>query len=149
MKFKFSLEKLLEHRRAVENQAKRDWADAQAAVDVCKRHIEEMFGAIEQSRHDRFRRESSGGGPGLEHFDLFTRGQMLRIEAAKQQLRVLMTEADARLEVMTERAKERKALEKLRERRLSEHREMAKIREIKRVDDLVTMRAGRKAIHEP
>jgi flagellar protein FliJ len=73
----------------------------------------------------------------------FIQGMKLRIEMQRQMLRTLKSDAESRLETLVEAAKERKTLDKLKERRLEEHKKVVKKKELKAMDELVTTRFKR------
>ena len=147
MKFTFAFEKLLKHKHTLEDMAHRDWATAQRAVDEALKQIESYFVQIEEARTRNSRLELGGqaSGPQLAQTDEFIKGQKLRIEFARVKARQLMTVAEEKHEALIEAAKERKTLERLRERRLEDYKLKRKKMELKSVDDMVTMRAHAKS----
>jgi flagellar export protein FliJ len=146
LKFKFSYQKLLEHRKLEEDVARRDAAEAQKAVDRMKLVIEGMYDQIDDSRLRALKVERAGGScsQSLSGTDEFITGQKKLIEMKKHELRGLMQIAEAAREVLVAKAKDTKILLKLRENRQLAHRAHEKKREIKINDDLATMRFGRK-----
>lgn len=148
MRFKFPFDKLLAHKKTVEDAARRDWSEAQAAVDASNRELSEMYAQIDHSRARLGQLESNGGplGPALAHIDEFIQGQKIRIERHRVRLRELMAEAERRHEIVVEIAKERKTLEKLRERRLDEFKVRQEREEQKQVDELVVTRFKRQEV---
>jgi len=145
MKFEFAFEKLLAHKRSLEDLARRGYLEAEALVVAAKKELDGFYGHVEDSRLRSARLESRGGpmASALAQIDEFIRGQKIRIERQKLRLRDLMAEAERRQEILIEAAKERKTLEKLRERRLSEFRLRRKKNEMKAVDELVVTRFKR------
>lgn len=145
MKFEFAFEKLLAHKRSLEDLARRGYLEAESFVVAAKKELDGFYGQIEDSRQRVARLESEGGpmASALAQIDEFIRGQKIRIERQKLRLRDLMAEAERHHEILIEAAKERKTLEKLRERRLSEFRLRRKKREMKAVDELVVTRFKR------
>ena len=145
MKFEFSFEKLLEHKKTLEDIARRNWAEKQGELDKGLKKLEDMFGQIDESRQRALTLGTNGGatGPALVQIDEFINGQKIRIERHRASLRELMAEVERLHELLVEAAKERKTLEKLKERRLEEFKKLQKKREAKEIDELVTTRFGK------
>lgn len=148
MKFKFSLEKVLTHRRRLEDEARRDWMLAQAKTQEAIRRLEALYLELDEarSRQIQTRQGSSILGQAaatLQAMDQFLDGQRVRIERQRVQVRELKSEEERFQDVLAQRAQERRALEKLRERRLQEF--IARIERAERleVEDLSVMRHGR------
>lgn len=142
MKFRFSFEKLLAHKRTLEDIARREYAEAQARVDAAEAELKRMYGQIDDSRKRALDLGLKGGtqGPALSQIDEFIRGQGVRIERHKLKIRELKTVAEEKQEALIAAAKERKIYEKLREKRLEEFKLLQKKHELKQVDDLVVTR---------
>ena len=145
MKFEFSFEKLLDHKRTLEDLARREWAEAKAKVDAAMKELEAMYALIDDSR---MRAGAIGGEGGmraeeLTQIDAFIKGQKIRIERHRAILRELLGELERRQEALVEAAKERKTLEKLKERRSEEFKLARKKRDLKRMDELVVTRFKR------
>jgi flagellar FliJ protein len=145
MKFEFSLESLLEHRRRIEDVAQRDWAEAQAKVDEAVAKLNDYYDQVDQARHRSAALENEGGAQSgaLISIDEFIGGQKYRIEAQRQAIRELKTEAERRQEILIEAAKETKTLEKLKERQLEEFKLKRRKLEAKENDELVVTRFKR------
>ena len=145
MKFEFSFEKLLDHKKTLEDIARRNWAEKRRELDAGLKKLEDMFGQIDESRQRALALGTSGGatGPALVQIDEFINGQKIRIERHRASLRELMAEVERLHELLVEAAKERKTLEKLKERRLEEFKKLQKKREAKEIDELVTTRFGK------
>lgn len=145
MKFEFSFEKLLEYRLSLENIAKRDWVDAQRKVDEAERELREMYDQIDHSREQALKLQRQGGkrSASLMQIDEFVELQKILIEKKKRQIRELKSIAEEKQGLLVEAARERKILEKLKEKRFEEFKKKRKKHEIKVIDDLVVMRHGR------
>ncbi|MSW63832.1 MAG: hypothetical protein F2825_02965, partial [Actinobacteria bacterium] len=50
MKFEFSFEKLLDHKKTLEDIARRNWAEKRRELDAGLKKLEDMFGQIDESR---------------------------------------------------------------------------------------------------
>jgi flagellar export protein FliJ len=148
MKFKFSLEKVLTHRRRLEDEARRDWILAQAKTQEAIRRLEALYAELDDARARQIKTRQGSSILGqaaatLQAMDHFVDGQRVRIERQRVQVRELKSEEERFQDLLAQRAQERRALEKLRERRLQEF--MVKIERAERleVEDLSVMRHGR------
>jgi flagellar FliJ protein len=141
-KFKFAFDKLLDHKRTLEDVARREYFDAQRLVDLAKEELEEMYKRIDESRVRAHDIETAGGrqAPTLSQIDEFINLQKIRIERHRLKIRELNAVAEQKQELLIEAAKERKTLEKLREKRMEEYDLQAKLAEMKEVDELVVTR---------
>jgi flagellar protein FliJ len=140
--FKFEFERVLNHKRTVEDLARRDWAEAQARVDRGLQELEGMYALIDDTRVQvsEMTRSGAGNGPQLAQLDEFVNGQKVRIERFRQKLRELMSEAERLREILVAAARERKTFEKLKEKRFEEFKDARMAREVKQMDDLAVMR---------
>lgn len=142
MKFRFPFERVLSHRQTLENVARRDWIEAQSAVDRAQEELKKMYDDIEASRFRAAELENQGGAraPALSQIDDFINGQKIRIERLRQKIRELQFVAEEKHAALVQAAMDRKTIEKLKERRLESFKQAAKKHEQKVVDDLVVMR---------
>lgn len=147
MKFKFRLQKVLEHRSRLEDEAKRNYFEAQEKTREALRKLESLYAAIDDVRTRAGRLQSEGGGSqvvfSLQDTDLFIRGQKLRIEAQRKVVREFKQKEEEEQEVLIARARDRKALEKLKERQVQEHRTEVERQEAAEADDLNVLRYKR------
>jgi flagellar FliJ protein len=147
MKFKFRLQKVLEHRRRLEDEAKRTYFEAQAKTREALDKLESLYVAIDDVRARASHLQSAGGGAqtifSLQDTDLFIRGQKLRIEAQRKVVRELKQIEEQEQEVLIARAMDRKALEKLKEKRLQEFRTEIDLKEAAEADDMNVIRYKR------
>jgi flagellar FliJ protein len=145
MKFKFSYQQLLEHRKRLEDLAQKDFSIAQKDVDVAEADLEKMYQQIDDSRQNASVLQAKGGdqAPSLVLIDHFINNHKLRIEMQRKKIRDLKSIAEEKQQALVNAAKEYKILEKLREKRVIEFKDLLKKRELKFVDDLTTMRFKR------
>jgi flagellar FliJ protein len=150
VKFKFGFEKILEHKRSLENAARRDYNDCLQKVEASEKELRELYDSIEQSRKRCHDLQTAGGmqSVALGQIDQFIHGQKIRIEIHKKKLRELKAIAEEAQDVVLAAAKERKIYEKLREQRLDQYKLLRKKRELKAVDELIVTRfkAGERKI---
>ncbi|MDX9731480.1 MAG: flagellar export protein FliJ [Bdellovibrionales bacterium] len=155
MKFRFRLQKVLEHRQRLEDEAKRDYLKARAATEDALTKLRSMYQAIDDSRTRAQGIQLKENGSALsgvlrmsqsdrlQEIELFIRGQGVRIERHKEAIRSLKIEEEEKQEALVRAAREKKTLEKLREKKLQEFKEEQERREQAEADDLAVMRFGR------
>ncbi len=142
MAFKFGLDSVLKHRKRLEDVAQREFAEAQAAVDVILSRLEEMYKRMDEVRMEISGAEKVSGKDAIAavcEMNSFLRGHKVRIEGVRQEARVLLAAAEAKQEALIFAAREKKVLLKLREKRLAEYREWMGRIEAKMQDDQAMM----------
>lgn len=147
MAFQFHLEKVLTHRRRVEDDAKRDYMAAKANTIKALRDLEDLYVAIDAARS---RGHSMQAGepdprtvPTLQNIDQFICGQKIRIERQRAVIREIKSEEERLHDILVQASREKKTLEKLREKHLRTYLEEMARREQAELDDLTIMRYGR------
>lgn len=145
MGFKFSLDGVLKHRKRLEEVAQREYAEAQAAVDECLKKIEAMYKRSDEVREEIFGAQTSGASSSVENIremELFLAGQKIRIETLRQHARALLLVAEEKQEALIQAAQDKKALEKMREKRKAQWDAWIRQIEAKELDDMTTVRQG-------
>ncbi len=147
MAFRFRLQKVLDHRARLEDEAKRDFLAAQANTNLAKQVLDQMYVAIDQTRARGHELVTGGPDPRmtptLQHHDHFINGQKIRIEQQRTKIRELKTIEEELQDLLARAAQEKKTLEKLREKHLQEYRAERARKEQEEADDLAVMRYGR------
>ena len=125
MKFKFPLQKVLEHRKIQENLVQKVFQEAVMALN------DEMAKLNSLIQQKTLAHESAGAlvkqggpqGPALTQVHEFLRGQEVLIE--KQRLKVQEAEklVEAKREILKQAAQEYKIIEKMRENQFEEYRQ--------------------------
>lgn len=142
MKFKFSYEKLLAHKQTLEEIAQKNLADAQRRLDEAKAELNALFKAVDDARARAFETERQGGlsqNSGAMA-DEFANGQKIRIARQRDVIRERNMDVEQRQEELILAARERKTLEKLKEKKIEEFKTEVKRKEQKETDDMITMR---------
>jgi flagellar FliJ protein len=147
MKFEFTYQKLLEHRKRLEELAAKAYSDAQYQVDLSRDKLNELYKQVEETRKNILQFEQEGGRSSsvMIQGQEFIVGQKIRIQKQQKELQELLHAAENKQEDLQVAARERKTLEKLKDRQLQEFKVRLKKKEMKEVDDLVTMRFGTNA----
>lgn len=138
MAFRFSLDSVLKHRRRLEEVAQRDLAEAQHAVDLCLKKIEDMYRRSDEVREEILELQRRGDGEALNQIqgrETFLRGHKVRIEQERLEARRLMVIAEEKHEILIGAARDRKILDKLKEKRRLQYQEWLKQLEAKQLDD--------------
>jgi flagellar protein FliJ len=145
MKFDFPYEKLLDHRKTLEEIARKEFMIAKGKVDDAEAELRKMYDDVTASRQRAGDLAQEGGtqGASLVQVHDFIEGQKVRINRQREKIQQLMIEAEEKKEALVEAAKETKTLEKLKERRYKEFKLAAKKKELKEVDEMVTTRFKR------
>jgi flagellar FliJ protein len=142
MRFRFPYEKLLAHKKTLEELARKEYLIARALVEDAERELKDMYDVVTNSRQRVSRLELEGGtqGPSLMQIHEFITGQKVRIERQREKIRALLAEAERKHGALIEAAREHKTLEKLKERRFEEFKQLLKKQDLKVIDEIVTTR---------
>lgn len=147
MAYKFALESVLRHRQRLEDEAQREFLVAQAAVNEALAVIESMYKRFDEVREEigeAQRAGTSGHIALVVEMEAFLIGFTRQIEMKRLEARELLMVAESKQETLVLAAREKKVLAKLKEKRLLERKEWLKQIEVKEMDDMTTMRRGRR-----
>lgn len=136
-KFVFRLESILGYRKGVEDEKKRDFALAQAAVVKRQREIAALEG--ERERHKLLLSSRQLAGAGRDEvllFEGYISNLWLKIIRAGHELAKLGQESEKKRLVLVEARRKRKALELLKERRRRDYMTELGRDEQKLIDDI-------------
>lgn len=143
MNFKFGFEKLLEFQRQQEEVARRDYNESLERLEIEKNKYQNMYKAHDLALDEIFylKNRDSGAPIGkLVELDEFVDGQRQRIESQREIVINHTQIVEQKQEILHLAAKERKILEKLKEKKLLEHKNLLKKKEQKLNDELVVTR---------
>lgn len=136
-KFQFSLEKILDYRWIQENEAKREYASAQKALN----EQEEIFKQIIEEKGELMEiRETTVNRMQIQQWYLLDLNQ--KLSETMQAINELRGFVEMKLQVYIAAQKERKILEKLSEKQFAEHQIAINREEQKMLDEM----ANRKRI---
>lgn len=143
-KFQFNLEKVLRHRRVLEEMAQKDFQEAMAVLKGEQAKLDEMQGLRTQAFETRYRREVQGGPAvgTLTQVHEFLKGQDVRIERQRKKIQEIEKQVEELREVLRQKAVDTKIMEELREKKKAEFQAEQRKREQKRLDDIVSSRFG-------
>jgi flagellar export protein FliJ len=142
MKFKFRLEVLRRQRKAELDVAQREYAQAQKNVRDQMILIDRLYKEIDDSRIYAVQLNLKGGrcSEELRTVDEFVTGQKVKINLARQKARELMSIEEEMHEVLVEKDRALKVLEKLKEKQKEDHKKAVRRKEAKAAEDLVIMK---------
>jgi len=143
-RFAFDLEKLLELRAYREKEAELALARAMGELSALEARIRSVAEEKSQVASDRF-------SPGRTAFDMRSAEfYLLRLEKTKESLMEAAAKAELVVEAarnaFVEASRDKKVIEKLREKRLAEHKKAAAIDEINAIDDISSGAAARRSL---
>jgi flagellar FliJ protein len=150
MKFKFQLEKVLQHRKILEDLAQREFQEAQAELNQQIRKLDEMKEAVISARDQAFRRQSEGGkaSPALLQVDEFIKGQDIRMERQKLRIQECESLVEKLREILRQKAIDYKIIEELKDKQFKEYKIERRKREQKNADDINLMRFRREDVEK-
>lgn len=143
MKFKFPLQKVLDHRLVVQNIAQKDFQLARDHLDEQERLLQRMREDMKSAREEAGRIAVSGaaGAPGRwQQIHEFTLLQDRRIETQRAKVLEAGKLVEEKREILRQKAIDSKIMEKLKERRKEQFLQEAKEKEQKEVDELNVLR---------
>ncbi len=145
MKFKFQLEKVLQHRKILEDLAQREFQEAQAELNKQNQKMDEMREAVIAARDQAFRRQSEGGkaSPALLQVDEFIKGQDIRMDRQKLRIQECESLVEKLREILRQKAIDYKIIEELKDKQFKEYKVERRKREQKNADDINLMRFRR------
>lgn len=142
MKFKFPLQKVLEHRKIKENLAQKDF---QEAMNLLNKETELLNKMEEQKTNahtqaGEFAQMGGAQGPALGQIHEFLRGQEIRIHRQKQKIQEIEKLVEAKREILRQSAQEYKIMEKMRENKFEEYRHERLTQDQKDMDEQSILR---------
>ncbi len=142
MKFKFPFEKVLRHRKTLEDLAQRDFQQAQAVLNHEIQILEQMREQVGKARELAFQRQSQGGsaGPALSQVHDFLKGQDVRIERQQNKVQEFQNGVENLREILRQKAIDYKMIESLKDKKSKEFRKERNAKEQKAADEVATIR---------
>lgn len=144
MPFRFRLEKVLDYRTQLEERAMQELALASGRLAEEERRLDGLGQELTRQRALLHSRITHAGERWLA--GAFIKALQADIEALRAGLPLLQEEENrCRVELML-RSKERKLLDKLREKQAHKHGQEEKLKEQREYDETQTMRRGRQTV---
>lgn len=145
MKFKFSLEKLLGHKKILEDIARRDYVDAQKKVDLEISKLSQFRDDLTQAYKQKFVVQNNGGaiGEALKSINEFMEGKKIEIKNQEIIIQGLQKISEEKRIRLVSAAQDHKVYEKLKEKKLIDFKTILKKKDKKNIDELVVTFAKR------
>jgi flagellar protein FliJ len=146
LKFKFRLERVLNHKKMEKDLAQRDFLEAQSRYQRGLDALEAMYQEVSNAKRYEAAVVTEGGrtAEALKWSAFFIEGQKVRIENQKLTNRQLVQEAEKKQEVLVERARDFKTFEKLKEKVKERYKKEIKKQDMKMTDEIVVMSSNRR-----
>ena len=142
MKFKFPLQKVMDHRKVKESLAQKDFQDAvnilneqQAILDKMNRDVQEAH-----ARAGTLAQMGGAQGPALSQINDFLNGQKLRIAHQVQKVQQVEKLVEAKRELLRQAALDYKIMEKMRENKFEEYKAERIAQDQKEMDEQAILR---------
>lgn len=146
MKFNFSLQKVLEHRKTLEDIAQRDFQQALVNYQTEVNNLEQLKSQRQLAFHKGYKiptKDAKNIPPKLQQTQEFILGQDKRIEIQKAKVQHLAEEVEKMREILRERAISFKIIEKLKEKKFRDFIQEQKIKDQKELDEVNVIRHPR------
>ncbi len=145
MKFKFKLATVKKHRKILKDLAQKEFELARIAVDQKHAQINMMYEAIDNARKmaDDMHSEEKVKSSPFQQIEDFIIGQNIRIQKARFEVRELMAVLEEKQEILLEKVKDHKILEKLEEKKHAEFKKDLNKKLQVQADDMTIMRFSR------
>lgn len=142
MGFKYRLEKVLKHRKSLEDLAKRNFLEAKAVLNEEEDLLNKFYESIHQSQEQRHNLVSLGGNAGekLSQISDYIKGTEVKIERQKNIIKKQLAIVEERQRALQAAAIEYKMVEKLKERQYTAYRENEKKLEQKEQTEMANSR---------
>lgn len=142
MKFKFPLQKVLEHRKIKENLAQKDFQEAVMLLNEAQTRLEQMIEAKSDAHVQAGHYANQGGaqGPALSQIHEFLKGQEVFIQRQRQKIQEIEKLVESKREILRQAAQEYKIMEKMRENKFEEYKSERLLTEQKEMDEQSILR---------
>jgi flagellar FliJ protein len=146
MKFKFRMQKVLEHRKTLEDIAKSDLEDAVHRYNAEVEKLQKMIDDKKQSRVVTFDYQTDQQTSGIEkkfifaQADSFQKLQDIRIEKQKEVVKVLEKEVESKRDFLKIKAIDYKIIDKFKDNKREQFKDELKKKEQNENDEIVILR---------
>src|SRR5437868_12287531 len=122
MKFKFSLQKVLEHRKVLANIAQKDFQDALSALLEMQKKLRHMESQSDDARVNAFQLQRDGGaaGPALEQISDFLNNQKILIEMQNARVAQQEKTVEEKRDLLRQAAVDTKVIATFKEKKFAE-----------------------------
>lgn len=146
-KFKFGLEKVLGHRKVLEQLAQRDLAEVRSELAAAESKLLAMEREKEEAKARRYQTSVEGGqrSADFDQINSFLKLQDIRMDRQREVIKEVESRVEKCVEILRLKAIDSKIMEGLKERRHEEFKLEQRHAEQKVTDDVVTTRFARAA----
>lgn len=141
-KFKFPLQKVLDHRKVLEDLAQRDFREAEAELRRQEGLLSKMTEDLSDARLRAGSVQSAGGdaAEALKQIHQYTVLQARRIEGQKTKVQEVEKLVESKREILRQKAVDYKIMVRLREKKYAEFLKDQAAKEQKESDELTVLR---------
>lgn len=142
MKFKFPLQKVLDHRKNKEDLAQKDFQEALNDLHILQEKLLEMEGTAHEAHIRSGTLQSQGGmqGPALCQINEFQKNQKILIQMQKTKVLNQEKAVELKRELLRQAAVETKTISKFKEKKFEEYRSGREAEEQKEMDEQSILR---------
>ena len=142
-RFRFRLQRVMDARVTIERQRQRDMAEAQGELADQQKKLKELEAELEETERDQrnmVQRPVKAGDALIQH--RWHRELRTRIRVQQEQVAKAATKVEEARVRLVEASKDRKVLEKLKERRLEEYHKEELTQQQNQLDDVGARRSA-------
>ncbi|MBK9323184.1 MAG: flagellar export protein FliJ [Bdellovibrionaceae bacterium] len=142
MKFKFPLQKVLEHRKIKENVAQKDFQDSVALLGEMNTKLICLEELVDDARARSFDVQNTGGkaGPSLQQMQNFIQNQKILIEMQRVKIQQQEVVVEEKRGILLKAAVETKAIVTFKEKKYEEFKKRTDSEEQKEMDEQSVLR---------
>jgi flagellar FliJ protein len=142
MKFKFQLEKVLDHKKILEDQAKKDFGEVSKKLRDQEKYLVDLEADLTTAYQNKFQVQQMGGSIAsyLDFFHHYYISQKKMIENQKKIIMGLAKILEEKRLFLVQAAREHKTFVMLKEKKIIDFKKEVKKRDQKRIDEMNIMR---------
>lgn len=142
MRFKFPLQKVLDHRKIKETLAKKDFQEAMALLNEQTSRVESLEQQKKEAHIKAGQLAAQGGsaGPALVQIFEFIKGQEILIQRQKQKIQETEKLVEAKREILRQTTQEYKIMVRTREKQFEEYKLERLAQDQKEMDEQTILR---------
>lgn len=143
MKFKFKLDKVLRHRKILEDLAQKDFQEVQAEYNRQVDMLEKMKNEKSEARRRSYEMQAQTGGQVLESLKQIHDFILLQDIRIEKQVKVIAEHeklVEAKREILRQKAMDTKIIKRLEEKKREQFNNEQRINEQKELDEMSTLR---------
>lgn len=142
MKFKFSLQKVLEHRKVLENIVQKNFQDAVGVLTELQKKIQEMETQSDEARVRAYTLQSDGGnaGPALSQINDFLNNHKLLMQMQLVKIQAQEKVVEEKRDLLRQAAVDTKVIASFKEKKFAEFKKHEESEEQKDMDEQSVLR---------